>query len=133
MSPVADMTNDFVTEYAERSDDELLHLASQRSSLTEEAAAALDMELQRRNLTPAELVNYKRSVHHADYRESRTRRRKIFWKWQYSWLEFLVVLTAVGLICWGDSGVPGRYQFNTDLGGAAFVGVGASFFVVGGG
>jgi len=41
----------FSAEYSERSDDELLRLASDRSSLTNEAAAALDDELRRRNLT----------------------------------------------------------------------------------
>ncbi len=45
------MLNDFSTEYSERSDDELLLLASDRASLTTEAAAALDAELRRRNLT----------------------------------------------------------------------------------
>jgi hypothetical protein len=45
------MLNDFFTEYSERSDDELLLLASDRASLTTEAATALDAELCRRHLT----------------------------------------------------------------------------------
>ena len=53
---------DFATEYAKRSDDELLHLASARHSLTTEAVAALDAELHRRNLTEPDRVEYQRFV-----------------------------------------------------------------------
>jgi hypothetical protein len=48
------MLNDFSTEYSERSHDELLQLASERHSLTTEAASALDAELRRRNLTESD-------------------------------------------------------------------------------
>ena len=36
------MPTDFSTEYSQRSDDELLHLATQRHYMTAEAVAALD-------------------------------------------------------------------------------------------
>ena len=54
------MLNDFSIEYSERSDDELLHLATQRHSLTTEAAAALDVELRRRNLTESDRVEHQK-------------------------------------------------------------------------
>jgi len=56
------MPIDFSTEYSERSDDELLQLATQRHSLTTEAAAALDAELRRRNLTDSDRVEHQRLV-----------------------------------------------------------------------
>jgi hypothetical protein len=56
------MLTDFSTEYSQRIDDELLHLATQRHSLTTEAAAALDAELRRRNLTDSDRVEHQRFV-----------------------------------------------------------------------
>jgi hypothetical protein len=41
------MPNDFSAEYSERSDDELLHLASERHSLTAEATARMVKILER--------------------------------------------------------------------------------------
>ena len=58
----ATMPIDFSTEYSQRSDDELLQLATQRHSLTTEAAAALDAELRRRNLTDSDRVEHQRFV-----------------------------------------------------------------------
>lgn len=52
------MLTDFSTEYSQRSDDKLLHLATQRHSLTTEAAVALDAELRRRNLTESDRVEH---------------------------------------------------------------------------
>ena len=56
------MLTDFTTEYSPRSDDELLHLATQRHSLTTEAATALDAELRRRNLTESDRVEQQKFV-----------------------------------------------------------------------
>jgi hypothetical protein len=56
------MLNDFFTEYSERSDDELLLLASDRASLTTEAATALDAELCRRHLTEFDQVRHQQFV-----------------------------------------------------------------------
>jgi len=58
----ATMPIDLSTEYSRRSDDELLQLATQRHSLTTEAAAALDAELRRRNLTDSDRVEHQRFV-----------------------------------------------------------------------
>ena len=51
---------DFSTEYSQRGDEELLHLATQRHSLTTEAVAALDAELSRRNLTESDRVEHQK-------------------------------------------------------------------------
>jgi hypothetical protein len=56
------MPEDFFAGYSERSDDELLHLATQRHYLTREAAAALDAELRRRNLTESDRVEHQKFV-----------------------------------------------------------------------
>ena len=56
------MPIDLTTEYSQRSDDELLQLATQRHSLTTEAVAALDAELHRRNLTDSDRVEHQRFV-----------------------------------------------------------------------
>lgn len=58
----ATMPIDLTTEYSQRSDDELLQLATQRHSLTTEAVAALDAELHRRNLTDSDRVEHQRFV-----------------------------------------------------------------------
>jgi hypothetical protein len=72
------MLNDFSTEYSERSDDELLLLACDRASLTTEAAAALDAELRRRNLTESDQVKDRQFVRRNEQREAKKRRGKIF-------------------------------------------------------
>ncbi len=62
------MPNEFTTEYSERSDDELLHLASERHYLTTEAVAALDAELRRRNLTESDRIDHQRFVKRQEQR-----------------------------------------------------------------
>ena len=64
---------DFCTEYSQRSDDELLQLATQRHSLTTEAAVAFDAELRRRNLTDSDRVEHQRLV--KEQREAALRSR----------------------------------------------------------
>ena len=89
------MLADFSTEYSQRSNDELLHLATQRHSLTTEAATALDGELRRRNLTESDRVEHQKPVKRQERRESRRRHRKIFGKDQFSWLELLSSVGAM--------------------------------------
>jgi hypothetical protein len=86
------MLTDFSTEYSKRSDDEFLHLATQWHCLTREAAVALDAELLRRNLTESDRVEHQKFVKRHERRESRGRRRRIFGKRQFSWLEMLLAL-----------------------------------------
>ena len=69
----------FSAEYSDLSDDELLLLASDRASLTAEAAAALDVELRRRNLTPSDQTKYLHFVKRNEQLEV-LRRRKRAWE-----------------------------------------------------
>jgi hypothetical protein len=63
------MLTDFATEYSRHSDGELLHLASARHSLVPEAAAALDSELRRRNLTESDRIEHQRIAKRQERRE----------------------------------------------------------------
>src|SRR5580692_11794335 len=94
------MLSDFSTEYSERSDDELLHLASERHSLTTEAAAALDAELRRRNLTESDRVEYQKFVKRQERREGRRRPRwKISgFKNQMTWRDILEAFGVIAFI-----------------------------------
>src|SRR5215470_1720316 len=62
------MPSDFSVSYFERSDDDLLLLASDRASLTTEAGLALDAELRRRNLTESDRVKYQQFIKHDERR-----------------------------------------------------------------
>jgi hypothetical protein len=123
------MSKDFYTEYAERSDDELLHLASDRASLTDEAIAALQAELSRRNLTESDQTKYQRFVNRMERREFRGRRRKIFGKRQFSWLELLSVFVAMAVIVCAYFALPRRYHLKPDWEEAAVCVMIASVFV----
>jgi hypothetical protein len=107
------MPNDFSAEYSERNDDELLQLASDRHSLTTEAAAALDAELRRRNLTDSDRVEHERFVKQQEQREARKRRRKTFgpFKYQMSWRDILWAFAMIALISFTYLALPSRYHF----------------------
>ena len=109
------MLTDFSTEYSERSDDELLHLASQRHYLTTEAAAALDAELRRRNLTESDRVEHQKFAKRQERREGRTRRWKIpGLKNQLSWRDILEAFGTMALISFTYVVLPRRYHLNPD-------------------
>jgi len=108
------MLTDFSTVYSQRGDDELLHLATQRHSLTTEAAAALDAELRRRNLTESDQVEHQKFVKRQERREFRGRRRKIFGKRQFSWLELLSAFVAMAVIAFAYLALPKRYHLKPD-------------------
>ncbi len=65
-------------EYQKLGDDELLRLASDRSSLTDEAKLALDAEMHRRNLTVVDVTTHEDFVKRSERRESKRTRRKLF-------------------------------------------------------
>ena len=65
-----------IAEYSKLSDDELLLLASDRASLRAEAAAALDVELRRRNLTPSDQTKYLHFVKRNEQLEVMRRRTR---------------------------------------------------------
>ena len=107
------MPDDFIDEYSKRSDDELLHLASERHSLTTEAAAALDAELRRRNLTEFDRIEHQRFVKRQEQREAKKHRRKMFvpFKYQMSWPDILGAFGAVALILCAYIALPSRFHF----------------------
>jgi hypothetical protein len=124
------MLTNFSTEYAQRSDDELLELATQRHSLTQEAVTALDAELRRRNLTESDRVEHQKFVKHQERREYRGHRRKIFGKRQFSWRESLSGFVALGVIAWAYFSLPKPYRLKPDWEEAAVCMVIASVFVI---
>jgi hypothetical protein len=123
------MLTDFSNEYSQRSDDELLHLATQRHSLTTEAATALDAELRRRNLTESDRVEHQKFEKRQVRREFRGRRRRIFGKRQFSWFELLSEFGAMGVIAWAYFSLPKRYHLKPDWEEAAVCVMIASVFV----
>jgi hypothetical protein len=123
--------NDFSTEYSERSDDELLLLASDRASLTTEAAAALDAELRRRNLTESDQANHQQFVQRNEQREARRRRRKLVGtrRDRGRWLDLLWALVAMTLISFTYLALPSRYHMKPDWQDAAVHVMFASVFI----
>jgi hypothetical protein len=110
------MPYDFSAEYSQRNDDELLHLASARVSLTTEAAIALDAELRRRNLTESDRVEHQRFVKRQEQREFKRRRRKTFGtlKDRFTWLDLLWALLAMVLISLTYLALPSRYHLKPE-------------------
>ena len=64
------MIDDFQRKYRELSDDELLQVASDRQSLTDNAKSALDAEICNRNLTAADLAKHQNFVKRREQRET---------------------------------------------------------------
>jgi hypothetical protein len=109
------MLTDFCTEYSQRSEDELLHLASDRHSLTTEAAAALDAELRRRNLTESDRVELQKFVKRQGRREGSRRRLKIYGlKDRWTWPDILGAFAAMAVILFIYVVLPSRYHLNPD-------------------
>src|ERR1700681_891937 len=109
------MLNDFSTEYSQRSDDELLHLASERHSLTPEAAAALDAELRRRNLTETDRVEHQKFAKWQERLEGRKRRWKIpGLKDRLTWRDILGAFATMALITFTYLALPRRYNLKPD-------------------
>ncbi len=91
------MLSDLQQEYAKLNDDELLHLASERSSLTDEAILALDTEMRTRELTDVEVASQASFVRRSKQRERRRRDRKLFGtrRGQREWIRFVVTALLV--------------------------------------
>lgn len=125
------MSNDFSTEYSERGDDELLLLASDPSALTTEAAAALDAELRRRNLTESDQAKYQQFVKRNDQRAANRQRRKILGtrRDRRSWVDVFWALIAMALISFTYLALPSRYHMKPDWQEAAVDVMFASVFI----
>jgi hypothetical protein len=125
------MPNDAWAEYRERSDDELLHLASERTSLTAPAAAALDAELSRRHLTESDLAKHQQSVKRTERKEARRRRRKAFGipTDPGDWLEVAWAAGVISVISIMYLALPSRFHMRSDWQEAAFLMIFVSAFV----
>jgi hypothetical protein len=125
------MLSNFSTKYSERSDDELLLLASDRDSLTTEAAVALDAELHRRNLTESDQAKYQQFVKRNEQREAKRRRRKILGtrRDRRSWVDLFWAVIAIALISFTYLALPGRYHLKADWQKAAVDVMFASVFI----
>lgn len=94
----------FQHEYAQLSDDELLQLASDRQSLSDDAQLALDGEMRNRNLTSADLAKHQDFVTKNAQRETRRRNRKLIGRRRglLAWVQFglwvLLGLSATALV-----------------------------------
>src|SRR5215469_9455935 len=86
------MFADFQREYGELSDDELLQVASDRQSLTDNAKSALDAEIRHRNLTAADLAEHQNFVKRRDQRETARRNRRLLGSRRglVAWLQFVL-------------------------------------------
>ncbi len=117
------MHSDFSADYSKPSDDELLLLASDRASLTTEAAIALDAELQRRNLTASDQIKYQQFVKRNEQREAQRRRRKILGtrKNRGSWVSLFVALLIMVLISFAYRALPSRFHMKPDWQEAALL------------
>jgi cation transport ATPase len=116
------MLADFSTEYAQRSDDELLHLTSQRHYLTSEAAAALDAELRRRNLTESDRVEHQKFAKRQERHEGKRRRRKIpGLKDRLTWRDILGAFATMALIFFTYRALPNRYHLKPEWEEAAVI------------
>ena len=125
------MSNDFANAYSERDDDELLLLASDRTSLATEAAAALDAELRRRNLNESDRAKYEHFVRRNEQHEARKRHRRIFGTRRdlSSWLDLFWILLAIALISIAYLALPNRYHMKADWEEAAVNVMFASVFI----
>ena len=125
------MLNDFSAEYFERTDDELLLLASDRDSLTTEAANALDAELSRRNLTESDQAKHEQFVKRNEQRDEKRRRRRIFGtrRDRRSWVDLFWALIAIALISFTYLALPSRYHMKPDWQEAAVDVMFASVFI----
>jgi hypothetical protein len=125
------MLNDFSTEYSKRSDDELLALASDRASLTIEAASALEAELRRRSLTDSDQAKHQQFVRRNEQREAKRRRRKIFGlrREPRTWVDLFWALVAIALISITYLALPSQYHMKPDWQEAAVDVMFASVFI----
>jgi hypothetical protein len=101
------------------SDEELLQLASDRSSLVAEANAALETEMLNRGLTSHDLARHQNVVKRYEQRETRKRHRRIFGTPRaVSWVETAVMLfwsaIAIAIIWIAYLALPTRYRFSPD-------------------
>jgi hypothetical protein len=111
------MFTEFHQEYGKLNDEELLQLASDSSSLVDEAKAALDYEMRNRGLTHDDLARQQNLLKRVEQREARKKVRRLRRKTD-SWVDGVVTLfwsaLGVALIWIAYLALPPRYHFSPD-------------------
>ncbi len=127
------MFSDFQHEYRKLTDEELLQLASDSSSLVDEAKAALDCEMRSRGFTDDDLARHRHLLERIEHRETRKRARNLRRK-TTSWVDGVVTLfwsaLAFALVWIAYLALPSRYRFSPDWQEAAGYAVLASVGLV---
>ncbi len=113
-------------QYTRLSDDELLQVASERASLTDDAKSGLDAEMRSRNLTVTDVEKHQNFVRKSNHLEVRRRSRKLFGtrRTRQDWVETAVALfwsaLVMALISIAYLALPLRYHFSPDWQEAGF-------------
>lgn len=129
------MSIDYSAEYRRSTNDELLQLACDRASLTDEALIALNLELSQRSLTRVDEETYQLVLKRQQARESKKLLRKVFGSRQEraTWFNDLVLLLigafVISLISAVYRTLPGQYQIIPDP-ELAFTVMFASVFII---
>jgi hypothetical protein len=125
------------SQYEKLDDDELLRLASDRTSLIDEAAAALDAEMRNRGLTTEDVTKYQHRLKRVEKLEARRRNKKIFGSkrdrksWVENWVGVFWSVVIIALISMAYLALPSQYRFSPTWQETAFnVTFGAVFLVV---
>lgn len=131
------MSTNLQSQYEKLTDDQLLHLAADRSSLTVEAALALDVELSNRGLTTEDVSNYQNRLKREEQREERKRVKKIFGSkrdrrsWIENWVGLFWSVVIIASISMAYLALPAQYRFPPTWQETAFnVMFGSVFLVV---
>jgi hypothetical protein len=125
------MFTEFHQKYGKLNDEELLQLASDSSSLVDEAKAALDYEMRNRGLTHDDLARQQNLLKRVEQRNARKKVRRLRRKTD-SWVDGVVTIfwsaLGIALIWIAYLALPPRYHFSADWQEAAgyvmFVSVG---------
>jgi hypothetical protein len=111
------MSADISTQYAQLNDEQLLQLAGDRASLTDDAASVLDAELSRRGLTNSDRAKHERFVKQSNRLESKKRLRRVFGRKEDtdSWGDTLGMIfwsmLLIAIILFAYAALPDRYRF----------------------
>jgi hypothetical protein len=127
---------DYSHEYGRFSEDQLLHLAADRSALRGEASAALDAEMRSRGLSADDVSEYQHRLKREEQREKRRRNKKIFGSkrdrksWVEQWEAAFWSVVIIALISMAYLALPSQYRFSPAWQQTAFNVLFGSVFLV---
>lgn len=131
------MSLNIQSQYEKLSNDDLLRLAADRPSLTDEAAAALDAEMRNRGLTAEDVSKYQHRLKRAEQREQRKWNKKLFGSkrdrqsWIENWVGLFWSVVIMASISMAYLALPAQYRFPPTWQETAFnVMFGSVFLVV---